>query len=238
MRGAARVDGHSRRIAARPLGWSVAALASLVWIACGDAGGAVSEPRVPGATACTLVIGYSQVAQWYEADGGFEAGVDDARWELLWKGGAGIDRWQDPHYGGWSRTLHSPCASGAAAPDRVLLSISGPYGADEARWAAAIEATVAVIRERYPSASQIVLQPVVGGPGHEDCFLDGEKVRASWQHAHIDAAIAAVADGTEVVAGPSPEVRSCADYRDVLGHLTPDGAAAAGRSLAAEYAGG
>ncbi len=202
-----------------------------------DAPAAGSTSEDPSRSfACTLVIGYSQVAEWYQAGGAFESTVEDDRWELLWNGGAGVDRWRDSDYEGWSEPLHSPCSSGSNAPDRVLLSISGPYGADETKWADAIAATVAAIRRRYPSVERIVLQPVVGGPGHRDCVVDGDRVRASWQHAHIDHAIAAVVNRVDVVAGMSPEVRSCADYRDALGHLTPDGAAAAGSSIGAHYA--
>lgn len=198
------------------------------------AGAASEDPS--RSFSCTLVIGYSQVAEWYRAGGAFESTIGDDRWELLWNGGAGVDRWRNPDYEGWSEPLHSPCSSGSNAPDRVLLSISGPYGADETKWADAIAATVVAIRRKYPSVERIVLQPVVGGPGHRDCLVDGDRVRASWQHAHIDHAIAGVVNRVDVVAGLSPEVRSCADYRDALGHLTPAGATAAGGSIGAYYA--
>jgi hypothetical protein len=189
---------------------------------------------------CTVVIGYSQVKEWYETGGAFERTVDDGAWQLLFEGGAGVDRWQEPGFVGWENPPRSPCASGSSAPDRALLSISGPFGADEERWAAAIATTALRIRQELPTVRRIVLQAVVGGPAHGDCFVDGGKVRASWQHAHIDVAIEAVVrtshDGVGVVAGMSPEVLSCADYEDALGHLTEDGAAAAGRTIGAYYA--
>jgi hypothetical protein len=39
-----------------------------------------------------------------------------------------------------------------------------------------------------------------------------------------------------VVAGYEPKVRTCADYTDALGHLTPTGAAAVGRAIGEYYA--
>ena len=186
------------------------------------------------AFSCTQVIGYSQVAQWYEADGVFESTVDDERWQLKWAGGAGVDRWSDPDNRAWDAEVVSPCASDADAPDRIVLSVSGPYGDDEDAWVEGIIGSVALIHDRYPSARRIVLIPVIGGPSQRTCEFEGRPVRASWQHLHIDNAIQRVVDadrtGTLIV-GPSPEVRTCDDYSDALGHLTEEGAAAIGGML-------
>jgi hypothetical protein len=216
----------------------------------------VSQEAVPDKShdrcfACTQVIGYSQVGQrrggWYVSGGVFESIVGADHWQLLWNGGAGVDRWQDPDYRGWSNRIVSPCRDGSDRPDRVVLSISGPYGDDEQAWARAIEATVGTIRQKIPSARQIVLQPVVGGPDGRTCSPPGRptgRVRASWQHRHIENAIKEVvarharSGDTEValVAGFSPTVRTCDDYSDALGHLTPEGAQAAGRATGEYYA--
>jgi hypothetical protein len=210
----------------RPLPWALALAASLVAAVVAPAGAAPT---------CTQVIGFSQTLQWYQEGGVFESVVDDARWQLLGRGGASIDQWQNPDYEGWSDPLYSPCANGSAAPDRVVLTVSGIYGADEDAWVAAIAPVVTVIETKYPSAAEILLQPVVGGPGHADCFFQGELVRASWQHAHIDAAIARLVAG-HVAAGASPEVGSCDHYIDQVGHLTDAGGRAAGASIGAFYA--
>jgi acetyl esterase/lipase len=194
----------------------------------------------------TRVIGYSQVGSprggWYVAGGVFESIVGDEHWELLWGGGAGVDRWRKADYAGWSRPLISPCP-GDDPPDRVLLSVSGPYGDDEKTWAEAISETVSVIRQKLPSVRQIVLQPVVGGPGGKACPPPGGegRVRASWQHNHIASAIGQVVKqhkeaNVEVIAGFAPQVRSCADYTDGLGHLTPEAAQAIGRTIGEYYA--
>jgi hypothetical protein len=157
---------------------------------------------------CTQVIGFSQSWEWYTTVGVFESGVDDARWQLLWNVGGGVNKWQDPDYVGWSNALVSPCTQGSAAPDRVLLTISGAYGADEQAWADAIQATLDQIAIKLPNAQKVLLQPVVGGPQEQDCFFQANLIRASWQHAHIDNAIATLVGGS-LAAGASPEVQSC-----------------------------
>jgi hypothetical protein len=215
----------------------------------------VPSPAAESASPCfhrTRVIGYSQVGAtrggWFVQDGVFESIVGNDRWELLWQGGAGVDQWRKPDYPGWSRPLASPCP-GNSPPDRVVLSISGPYGSDATAWADAIEGTIRNIREKIPSARQIVLQPVVGGPGGQSCPAppDGTsqrkgegRVRASWQHAHILNAIRKVVkqhatdDPVRVVAGCEPTVRTCDDYADALGHLKP-GAAKAVAGTVGDY---
>lgn len=194
---------------------------------------------------CTQVIGYSQVGAnsggWYVRGGIFESIVGDDRWQLLWNSGGGVDKWKNPDYPGWNNSLVSPCAGESDAPDRVILSISGSYGANENAWAAAIDETIETIRGKIPNVQRIVLQAVVGGPDREPCYTDdGMLIRASWQHAHIDNAIATVVAarfGTEpeVVPGFSPMVRTCDDYSDGLGHLTAAGAVAAGQTIAEYY---
>jgi hypothetical protein len=194
-----------------------------------------------GQYTCTQVIGYSQAGQenggWYVTGGAFEAAAGDAAWQLLWNGGAGVDMWQIPDYEGWNNTIQSPCAAYSTAPDRILLAISGPYGSDVQAWASAIDSTVKVIKTKYPSVSHVVLQPVVGGPGHATCMAGTDSVRASWQHKYIDQAIELVVAGrTDVSAGYSPEVGSCDDYRDALGHLNADAATAIGQEIGQYYA--
>ncbi len=204
----------------------------------------------------TRVIGYSQVGQprggWFVGDGIFESLVGDDRWELLWHGGAGVDRWRDPGYAGWSQPLVSPCP-GDAPVDRVLLSVSGSYGSDEKAWAEAIEATLATIKKKIPTARQIILQAVVGGPEGKPCPAPaggrkarpggkaGGEVRASAQHPHIVNAVRAVVkkhagSAVEIVADFESQVRGCDDYADALGHLTPGAAATIARAIGEHYA--
>ncbi|OGG17576.1 hypothetical protein A3D05_06170 [Candidatus Gottesmanbacteria bacterium RIFCSPHIGHO2_02_FULL_40_24] len=202
---------------------------------------------------CTQVIGYDQVGEasggWYVTGGVFEAVVEDSLWQLLWNGGGGVDRWQFPGYTGWNNGIISSCGNNSQMPDRVILSISGPYGSDESTWVLAVKNTISTISQKIPSAKVIILQSVVGGPGHQTCPCHnncqyGNTILASWQNKHIDNAISRLLQdikdekynpGVEIKAGISPEVRSCADYRDGTGHLTVDGAKSVGGSIGLYY---
>lgn len=238
-------------------------------------------PLPPSNFTCTMVIAYSQVGispltiagygeGWYVAPNltyNFETIVDNNSWQLLWDSGHGVDQWQNPAATGWTRWANreypffsSPCVVNSGTPDRIVLSISGPYGTDLVAWRTNTEAAITTIMQRIPSAVQMVLIPVVGGPAHQTCPCTvamqstlqdcsyGPDVRASWQHAYIDTAIGMVLSdiqggiytppgGAQVVAGISPEVRTCDDYYDGIGHLTVDGAQAIGVSIAQYFAG-
>src|SRR5687768_14143800 len=95
-------------------------------------GAAQQKAPVGGEFNSNLVIGYSQVNQWYRE---FESAAGSERWELLWNGGAGVDKWSDPDYSGWNNKLISPCKDRSGDPDRVILSVSGPYGDRVDTWA-------------------------------------------------------------------------------------------------------
>jgi hypothetical protein len=193
----------------------------------GDGGG--------GDFTCTQVIGFSQTRQWFLDAPDFEDVVGSAGWQLLWRGGGEIDLWADPDYRGWLEPIRSPCAAGEEAPDRVVLTISKQVFEDDPDvWARDIRAAVETVRDKYPSVERVVLQPVVGGPGHDECTYQGNPVRASVNHPTIDQAIADVVGG-DVVAGASPEVRTCDDYQDTPGHLTDDADGPIGRAIGEFY---
>lgn len=212
---------------------------------------------------CTQVIGFSQVGQtgskdqpvpgfgWFFAGDIFESIVDDNRWQLLWMGGAGVNKWMNPEYKGWNQSIISPCNNNSDAPDRVLFSISGPYGKDLKGWSTAMEKAVDTIQQKLPTVEKIILQPVVGGTDGNACscarncdFRNSpfqktfKKVRASWQHKYIvkiiDQVVANQNKGI-IVKGYYPEVASCLHYIDGLGHLTKRGAKYIGRKLGNYY---
>ncbi len=183
---------------------------------------------------CIQVIGFSQTRQWYSSEA-FESRVDDGTWQLLWNGGASIDRWTDPNYVGWRNPPVSPCARGSSNPDRIVLTISGDFQTDPDVWARHIREAIVTIRTMYSAVRQIVLQAVVGGPDHGLCHVGGQVVRASFNHPVIDQAIQRVV-GVDVVAGFSPEVRTCQDYADSTGHLTEAAAGPIGAAIGAFYA--
>jgi hypothetical protein len=199
--------------------------------------GSSTSTTIPGQFTCTEILGFSQTLQWMDTTE-FEQHIDDARWQARLRAGGHIDVWADPNADAWdppvqatctdtgaTMFLCSPCARGSDAPDRVLVTITlQEYLSDVQVWAQKIRAAIATIRLKHPSVAQIVLQPVVGGPMHTVCPVPGVPlgVRASYNHPYIDQAIAiVVGDSPDIVAGFSPEVHSCADYADDLGHLDP-----------------
>lgn len=186
---------------------------------------------------CTELIGFSQTRQWALDVAEFQERVGDASWQVRWEPGGAIYKWIDPGYGGWDGAADSGCSSRARSPDRVVLTItSQSYEAASAPFVRWIEDVIEVVRDRYPSVQRIVLQPVIGGPDDGPCPLgDGREVRAAHNHPLIDTAIANVVGG-DVVTGPSPEVRTCADYSDDVGHLDEDSRTPIANQIADGYA--
>lgn len=186
----------------------------------------------PSSATCTMVIGFSQTQDWYRA-GTFEQILPDGQWQLLGQGGAAIQLWADPAYEGWSSMMYSPCTTGS--PDRAVLTITG-QGRSVEQWMTDIAAAAATTRAKFPSILEVILQPVVGGPDHAVCEFGGEPVRAAENHPVIDQAIAQlVAGSAELRAGFSPEVRTCADFGDAIGHLVDSANGPVGAEIATFY---
>ena len=189
---------------------------------------------------CTLVLGFSQTADWYlaplfrdaddpnrqEAGAIFESIVDGDRWQLMWTNGAGVNVYSNPDSEAWSAPIISPCAEASDRPERIVYMISGPFGEDVQAWVTEIEKAVDNIRDEFPSAKIIALQPVVGAPADapgDACFTqDGDgRVRASWQATPILEAIEIVADNLDdVVVGATTRVKFCSHFVDGLGHIS------------------
>ena len=186
---------------------------------------------------CTELIGFSQTRQWALDVAVFQERVGDASWQVRWEPGGAVYKWIDPGYAGWDGAADSGCSSRAQSPDRVVLTItSQSYETASAPFVRWIEDVIEVVRDRYPSVQRIVLQPVVGGPDDGPCPLgEGREVRATHNHPLIDAAIADVVGG-DVVRGPSPEVRTCADYSDDVGHLVEEARTPIADQIADGYA--
>jgi hypothetical protein len=166
--------------------------------------------------------------------GTFEPAVGDANWQLLWQNGATVNLWSRDRFEGWQNPVQSPCSQGSDSPDRVVFQVGAFPGATEDDIVAALRRTIANIRSRYPSVREIVLFPTLTGPNRQPCYIGGELVTASQSHVLVPSAIEKVT-GAGVVGGFTPEVRSCADYADSTGHLTREGAAAAGTLIASYF---
>jgi hypothetical protein len=197
-------------------------------------------------------VGFSQTLQWWETNG-FETEVPDGRYQLRFRSGGDITDWANINFDGWrapTRTsclgsgqavLCSPCTTFSTTPDRVILTITlSRYEDSVTDWVSGIRAAVATIRRRHPQVDRIVLQPVVGGPGNRPCPTPADPqrgVRAAFNHPLIDQAIATVVrDAPDLEAGPSPEVRTCGDYEDQVGHLRTAARSPIGATIGREYA--
>jgi hypothetical protein len=206
-------------------------------------------PPPPGDFACTEILGFSQSLQFYDT-AEFRQQIDPDRWQMLFRAGGDVDVWADPAADVWSApveescfgtgspVLCTPCAAGSDTPDRVLFTITlQAYESNVAVWVEKIRAAIATIRAKRPHLRQIVLQPVIGGPDHALCPASGPNgVRASYNHPYVDQAIAEVVhDASDLVAGFSPEVGACTDYRDDVGHLQDAARPAVGAAIGAFY---
>ena len=174
---------------------------------------ALPTPTAHAAT-CTRVLGFLQTNQWFT--GGFEGYLPSADWEMLYENGATIEDYADPGATVWSATVRSPACAGA--PDRVVLNITGDYNSIASDWVTKISAAIPVIQAKYPSATTIVLQPPVGGPGYAVCPDGASTNKSTYNAPPIAQAIdTLVAPGIE--SGARPEVHDCADFATINGAL-------------------
>lgn len=191
---------------------------------------------------CTEVLGFSQAGSernggWFTV-GGFEGlpGIDDGAWQLRWRSSAEAVFWVDPDFDGWrDGRLFSACETPAV--DRVIVFFLH-RARDVTEYEEPIREVAAALSDRYPDLRQVVIEPMVGGPGEQLCTVPsrGGTVFSSEAHRWVDEAVATVADGF-IVAGASPEVESCEQFVDKPGHLSPEGAAAVARWMADYYGG-
>ena len=231
-------------------GGGVTRTQDVTFVVTAPGGGDPPPPPPPSGFTCTEIIGFSQTLMWHETPE-FQQHIDDARWQMRFQSGGDVDVWGDPASAGWSApvatqclgsgspVLCSPCAQGSGSPDRVILTItSHQYDSNVPLWAQRIRTAVATIRREHPQVRQIVLQPVVGGPGGAVCptAANRQGIRATFNHPYIVQAIALVVpDSGDLVAGIAPEVQSCANYTDDLGHLAAAGRAFVGQEIGQYY---
>jgi hypothetical protein len=103
---------------------------------------------------------------------------------------------------------------------------------------AELRSSIDNIRAAWPTVELIELIPIVGGPGGEPCSdpdAPDKGVQASFMYPAMVSAIAAVENGTDVVAGPDLRVTDCDLFRDGAGHLTQEGSTRVAEQLAEHY---
>lgn len=185
-----------------------------------------------------------EIANPPESVSAFESAINNDRWQLLWRGGAGVELWSDPDYLGWQQSIVSPCGCNSSTPDRIVFTISGDLGDvvnDAQVWADEIDRAITTSLSKYPSLKQVILQSVVGGPNDSICISgNGGEVRSSVNNPVIDQAIALVVTNHSVniavAQGLSPEVSTCSEFVDEKGHLTDEASPDIGLIIGNYYA--
>jgi hypothetical protein len=169
------------------------------------------------AVGCTRVYGYSVTNQWFPF-------VDSARWESSAVGGHGLEAWADPATKAWSRPPRSACGT----PTRVVFQVGTSLPHDDGTVAALLVAAITNIRAHVPTATQIALMPINGGPAGALCTnAGGRSVWATLIHTQMLGAIQGALGGDVTWAGDYP-VASCSMFADGRGHLTTQGASYVG----------
>jgi hypothetical protein len=195
-----------------------------------SAGPAAPLRASPARFDCTRVLGVSTTGDWFKA--GFEALVEDGRWEAVTRKGAFVDQWGDPTSPPWVEPVVSPCVGGVR-PDRVLLTAVHWGYTTAAEWEEALTRAVSVIRAKHSTVRRIELLTMLRGPGNRSCGNPRTVVAP-----YIDEAIEGVVRRFPglVVAGPRFELPTCAPFVDGGPHFTKAGMTEVARVIAAHYA--
>jgi hypothetical protein len=196
---------------------------------------AAQAPEAQTDFTCTLVIGINATEEWYSK--GFEALVDDARWELIKVHSGFVTVWADPGARAWSTPPSSPCANNAGAPDRVIfVGLQFDFTTLE-QWLPPLRAVVKNLQARYPGVKRIELATFVRAPGNVACAQAAPK-RSTIAPAE-DAAIEVVAKENPglVTIAPKLEAAACDEYSNNPPHPSPTGGAAWAKRMAEHYRG-
>jgi hypothetical protein len=183
--------------------------------------------------ACTLVIGINATEEWYSK--GFEALVDDTRWELIKVHSGFVTVWADPAARAWSTPATSPCATNAGSPDRVIfVGLQFDFTTVE-QWLPPLRAVVKNLQAKYPGVRRIELGTFVRAPGNAACPQAPPK-RSTIAPAE-DAAIEVVAKENPglVTIAPRFEAVACDEFSNNPPHPSAEGGAAWARRIAEHY---
>jgi hypothetical protein len=144
-----------------------------------------------------------------------------------------------------SVSLTKPCAGGAA-PDRIVYQAWSWELTTQEAWVSHLEAALATIRAKRPSARRIDLMTIIRAPGNGWCHEDRPPLGPDTDHdatkqdshvpAYVDAAFAEVAARHPdlVSVAPKFEAHACAPRIDGI-HLGPAQNGAVARDIAGYY---
>ncbi len=215
------------------LGWTLALAGCTGATASTADGGGDGDTAAATAYTCSQVMGVSVTGEWFS--GGFEAHVDDGRWQAMTLSHAYVDLWADPTNTVWATPLASPCTTDSGDPDRVLFVGCNWTFTTQAEWTAAFTAVVQNLQVKYPKLRRIELLTMLRAPGNVNCAtaVNDETV----VQPYIDAAVEEVVAKYPglVTAAPKFQAPSCDVF--LLGgpHLTPDGQAAVANVYSTYY---
>lgn len=185
------------------------------------AGEAGANPPPAKSFLCNLLIGTSVQHDWFGS--GFEAGVDDSRWEALAPAQARISfiqTWADPNSSLWTMAKMSPCQANAENPDRVIfVGVNWEY-TTAAQWVTQLEAVVGVLEAKFTNLREIDLMTMLRAPGNVSCGSVETVVQP-----FVDEAIQTVATNHPALIRISPKTYapSCDVFTGGGPHFTADG---------------
>ena len=170
---------------------------------------------------CTRIVGYSTTVQWTRV---LEPHVLNAEWEFQAAGSQSIEAWgpEDP---AWDEVpVSSPCGE----TTRAIIQVATMTRKSDDAARQAIAEAIAGIRAHVPTASEIALVPVNGGPFGSVCtvFVNGtlKSVYSSVIYPQMVRLIGEVRGDNVTTPFNEFTVGSCSHYRDAKGHVTLTGA--------------
>jgi hypothetical protein len=207
---------------------------------------AVTPPRGP--FTCTELIGLYSSGEWW--DGGFHDGLGDLK--TTWQGRfshygytyeyAKLDSyaWSPTNVGGVNNVrLTAPCAQNGNAPDRIVYQAWSWELTSEKAWVDSLEAALATIRAKRPSARRIDIMTIIRCPMNGWCHSDKPPLGPNTDHdarkqdchvpEYVDSALAKVAANHPdlVSVAPKFEAVSCSVRIDGIHLHEQNGPAAA-----------
>jgi len=209
-----------------------------------------------GPFVCTEVIGLMTTGEWYRE--GFEEGLgaeNAGRWQGRFAHYGYVMEYAKPDSYAWSPvasgginsvSLAKPCATGSAAPDRIVYQAWSWELTTKEAWVTHLEAALATIRAKRPSAKRIDLMTIVRAPGNGWCHEDKPPLGPGTDHdakkqdshvpSYVDAAFAEVAARYPdlVFVAPKFEAHACAAKIDGI-HLGPEQNRPVARDIADYY---
>jgi len=207
-----------------------------------------------GPFTCTELIGLLSTGEWW--DGGFYNALGDLknRWQGRFSHYGYTYEYAKPNGYAWSAAnmggvnsvrLSAPCSQNADAPDRIVYQAWSWELTSEKAWIDSLEAALATIRAKRPSARRIDIMTIVRCPGNGWCHSDKPPLGPDTDHdakkqdchvpEYVDSALAKVAAKHPDLVSITPkfEATSCPVRIDGI-HLHEQNGPA-GAAIAAYY---